>query len=196
MISRLIKAEVEREDGTKTALDDVEITSFISLLGGAGAETVTKLMGSAVVLFARHPDQWQLLQSNPDLIPSAIEEILRYEPPASYIARYVMKDFTAHGVTIPAGSAALLAIGSATRDESAYEDPERFDITRPSRLNLGFGYGVHSCLGAALARMESRVALERLMRIMPRYEIDEAGLRRVNMANVLGYANVPVKVLP
>ncbi|MBL7493558.1 cytochrome P450 [Frankia sp. AgB1.9] len=196
MISMLIEAEVLREDGTKTALDDIEITTFISLLGGAGAETVTKLIGNAVVLFGRHPDQWQLLQERPELIPNAIEEVLRYDPPATYTARYLAREYTGHGVTIPAGAAALLLIGAATRDERTYEDPERFDIRREPQMNLAFGFGAHRCLGAALARIEGRVALERLLRHMPRFEVDESGLRRVNMTNVLGYSNVPVRVLP
>jgi cytochrome P450 len=195
MISDLVGAEVEREDGSTTKLDDVEVAAFVSLLGGAGAETVTKFVGNALVLFARHPGQWQMLRENRDLVPTAVEEILRFEPPASYIGRYTMREFSAHGRTIPAGSAVLLLVGAATRDEDAYTDPESFDITREVRQNLAFGYGVHSCLGAALARMESQIALNILLDRMPRFEVDESGLKRVNMSNVLGYKNVPVRVL-
>lgn len=195
MISDLVRAEVERDDGSTTKLDDFEVGSFVSLLGGAGAETVTKLVGNALVLFARHPDQWQMLRENRELVPNAVEEILRYEPPASYIGRYTMREFSAHGRTIPPGSAVLLLVGAATRDEDVYPDPEKLDITREIRQNLAFGYGVHSCLGAALARMESRIALNVLLDRMPRFEVDESGLKRVNMSNVLGYKNVPVRVL-
>ncbi|MBL7496204.1 cytochrome P450 [Frankia sp. CNm7] len=195
MISRLIAAEVERDDGTRLGLTDVEIASFVSLLGNAGSETVTKLVANAFVLFFQNPDQWRLLQENPALIPRAVEEILRFDPPVSYVGRYATRDVTLHGRTIPRGGAVLLAIGAATRDEAAYADPDRFDITRPVRHNLGFGYGVHNCLGAALARIESRLALTEMLRRMPTYRVDLSGLQRVRMANVRGFAHVPVEVV-
>ena len=196
MISRLIAAEIQRDDGTTTSLDDVEIAGFASLLGAAGAETVTKLVGNAAVLFADNPDQWQKVLDDPGLIPAAVEEVLRYHPPAQYVGRYTLKDVTLHGVTIPAGSPVLLINGSASRDERAYEDPDRFDLDREQGQNIGFGYGVHSCLGAALARMESRIAIELLRERMPRFALDRDGLRRVSMTNVAGYSHVPVTVLP
>jgi cytochrome P450 len=195
MISRLIAAEIPQPDGTVTSLDDVEIAGFASLLGGAGAETVTKLIGNAAVLFADNPSEWQKVLDDPSRIPAAVEEILRYHPPAQYVGRYTLKDITLHGVTIPARSAVLLMNGSASRDERAYDEPDRFDIDREQGQNIGFGYGVHSCLGAALARMESRIAIEQLRLRMPRYEIDRDGLKRVNMTNVAGYSHVPVTVL-
>ena len=101
---------------------------------------------------------------------------------------------TLHEVTIPAGSAVLLINGSATRDERIFPDPDRFDVDRDRKFafNLSFGYGIHSCLGAALARMESRIALDMLLDLIPKYAIDRAGLRRVNMTNVCGWSNVPV----
>jgi cytochrome P450 len=196
MISRLIAAEIQREDGTTTSLDDVEIAGFASLLGAAGAETVTKLVGNAAVLFADNPDQWQKVLDDPGLIPAAVEEVLRYHPPAQYVGRYTLKDVTLHGVTIPAGSPVLLINGSASRDERAYDDPDRFDLDREQGQNIGFGYGVHSCLGAALARMESRIAIELLRERMPRFALHRDGLRRVSMTNVAGYSHVPVTVLP
>jgi cytochrome P450 len=192
MTTRLIEAEVERDDGSTTHLDDIEIAGFLSLLAGAGAETVTKLVGNAAVLFARHPDQWRMVLDRPEVIPGAVEEILRYLPPAQYSGRYTLEERTIHGVTVPAGQAVLLLTGSATRDERQFDDPDAFDITRPPSLALGFGYGIHSCLGAALARMESRIALSELARRWPRFGIDEDGLRRVSMSNVAGYCNVPV----
>jgi cytochrome P450 len=194
MISRLIETEIAREDGTTTALDDVEIVGFVSLLGGAGAETVTKLVGNAPVCFADNPDQWQKVLDDPEKIPGAVEELLRYHPPAQYVCRYTLKDVTLHGVTIPAGKPVLLINGAASRDERVYPDPDAFDIERDQGQNIGFGYGVHSCLGAALARMESRIALELMRERMPRFDVDRDGLRRVNMTNVAGYANVPVTV--
>jgi cytochrome P450 len=196
MISKLIAAELTNPDGTVTRLDDVEIAGFAALLGGAGAETVTKLIGNAAVLFADNPDQWQQVLDDPAQIPAAVEEILRYHPPAQYVGRWTLKDVTLHGVTIPKDSPVLLVNGSASRDERAYDEPNRFDISREQGQNIGFGYGIHSCLGAALARMESRIALELMRERMPRFEIDRAGLRRVNMTNVAGFSHVPVTILP
>jgi cytochrome P450 len=193
MISRLIAAEVDRGDGRMTRLDDEEITRFIGLLGGAGAETVTKLVGNAVVLFHRNPDQWQKVLEDPDQVPPAVEEILRYWPPSQYQGRFSVQESEYSGVTIPAGHPTILVTGSATRDERFYDDPDAFDIDRPPNVALGLGYGIHSCLGAALARMESRVAIEELARRWPRYEVDEAGCARVQMSNVAGYSHVPVR---
>ncbi|HEX3706814.1 MAG TPA: cytochrome P450 [Mycobacteriales bacterium] len=197
MISALIAANVAREDGTEATLDDAEIAGFASLLGGAGAETVTKLIGNAAFLFDKHPDQWQMLIDDRELIPGAIEELLRYEAPAQYMVRYTMKDVTLHGVTIPAGKAVMLIPGAANRDERAFPEPDRFDILRPrdQAVNVGFGYGIHSCLGAALARMESTIALNMLLDFMPRFEVVHEGCARVAMTNVSGWHNVPVKVL-
>jgi cytochrome P450 len=194
MLSELTRVEVDRGDGEMTGLTDVEIAGFAGLLGGAGAETVTKLLGNAVVLFARHPDQWDKVLADSGKIPGAVEEILRYYPPSQYQGRYTMDDMTVHDVTIPKGSPVLLLTGSATRDPRHFDHPDRFDVERPPGLALGFGYGIHSCLGAALARVESRIAIEELARRYPRYEIDEGGLRRVHMANVAGYKNVPVHI--
>lgn len=196
MISRLIEAEID-EDGEARRLDDIEIAAFANLLGGAGAETVTKLMGNAVVVFADNPDQWRKLHDDRSKIPAAIEELLRYEGPSQYQVRTSTRDVTLHGIAIPAGSAVLLINGSATRDERVFPDPDRFDVDRERKFgyNLSFGYGIHSCLGAALARMESRIALDALLDLAPRYEIDRAGLHRVNMTNVCGWSNVPVSAM-
>lgn len=194
MISRLIETEIER-DGQVEKLTDVDITGFATMLGGAGAETVTKLIGNAVVAFADFPDQWRKLQEDRSKIPAAVEELLRYEAPSQYQVRTATRDVALHGKVIPEGSAVLLITGSATRDERMFPDPDRLDIDRERKMgfNLAFGYGVHSCLGAALARMESRIALGALLDLLPEYEIDRSGLRRVAMANVCGWANVPVR---
>lgn len=197
MISRLIAAEIPREDGELHKLDDIEITGFATLLGGAGAETVTKLIGTAVVLFAKHPDQWQKLIDNRELVPDAVEELLRFEGPVQYNVRYTLKEAHVPSGVIPAGKAVFLISAAANRDPDAFTDADRFDIERDrtEAQNLGLGYGIHSCLGAALARMESVIALEKLLDFMPRYEVDFAGLERVRMQNVAGYARVPVKVV-
>ena len=192
MMSQLTQVEVDRGDGETTRLDNKEIAGFAGLLGGAGAETVTKLVGNAVYLFARHPDQYRKILDDPAKIPGAVEEILRYYPPSQYQGRYSVRPSTHGGVTIPAGFPTILVTGSASRDERFYHEPDVFDIERTPSLALGLGYGIHSCLGAALARMESRIALEELARRWPHYEVDEDGLARVHMSNVAGYARVPV----
>jgi len=194
MISRLIETEIER-DGEVEKLTDVDIAGFATMLGGAGAETVTKLVGNAMVAFAEFPDQWQKLLEDRSKIPAAVEELLRYEAPSQYQVRTATRDVTLHGQTIPSGSAVLLVTGSATRDERMFDDPDRLDVDRERKMgfNLALGYGVHSCLGAALARMESRIALEALLDLIPDYEVDRGGLRRVAMANVCGWSNVPVR---
>lgn len=198
LLSKLISSEIERDNGEMEPLSNIEITEFATLLGGAGAETVTKLLGNAAVVFAQFPDQWQKLRDDRSKIPYAVEELLRYEAPAQYNVRCSLREVSLHGVTIPAGKPVFLVGGSANRDPDAWTDPDRFDIDRDrtQAQNLGLGYGIHSCLGAALARMESAIALDKLLDFMPRYEVDWAGCRRVNMQNVAGWSHVPVRVLP
>lgn len=197
LFTRMMEAEVEREDGQTTKLDDLEITAFATLLGGAGAETVTKLIGNAPVVFARFPEQWQKLLDDRSKIPAAVEELLRYEAPSQYQVRRSMKDVHLHGVTIPAGKPIFLINGAANRDPRAWTDPDMFDVDRDrtEAQNMGFGYGIHSCLGAALARMEAAIALDKLLDFMPRFEVDWDGCERVRMQNVMGWKNVPVRVL-
>jgi cytochrome P450 len=194
MISRLIDTEIER-DGVVEKLTDVDITGFATMLGGAGAETVTKLVGNAMVAFADFPGQWHKLREDRSKIPAAVEELLRYEAPSQYQVRTATRDVTYYATTIPEGSAVLLVTGSATRDERMFENPDILDIDRERRMgfNLAFGYGIHSCLGAALARMESRIALDALLDLIPEYEVDRDGLQRVAMSNVCGWSNVPVR---
>lgn len=195
MISALIEVGVDRGDGTETQLDDAEIAGFCLQLGGAGAETVTKLIGTAMVLFAQHPEQWQELHGDRSKIPEAVEEVLRFDGPVQYDCRYSLKEVRLHGAVIPAHKPVMLLPASANRDERAFTDPDSFDINRnrTQAQNLGFGYGIHSCLGAALARMESKIALDYLLDLLPRFDLDADKLQRVSMANVNGYANVPVR---
>lgn len=196
MISRLIAAEIRTEDGQLRKLDDIEIAGFTSLLGGAGAETVTKLLGSAVVTFAKNPEQWQKLLDDRSKVPAAVEEMLRFDGPVHYNVRFTLRDAHLHGTKIPAGKPVFLMKAAANRDPRAFTDAHLFDIDRDrtESQNLGFGYGIHSCLGAALARLETTIALERLLDFMPRYEVQWDGLKRVQMANVAGYHHVPVQV--
>ncbi len=195
MLSRLTQVTVDRGDGMETGLDDAEIAGFTSLLGGAGAETVTKLVGNAVVLFWQHPEQWQKIVDDREKIPLAVEEILRFRPPSQYQGRFSTGAREFEGGTIPAGFPVLLITGAATHDPRAFERADEFDIERQPGMPIGFGHGVHFCLGAALARMESRIAIDELVTRWRQLEVDEAGLRRVQMANVAGYANVPVRAV-
>ena len=175
-----------------TKLEDEEIAGFASLLGGAGAETVTKLVGNAVYLFHRNPDEYAKVTADPGKIPGAVEEILRYYPPSQYQGRYSVKESVYSGVTVPAGFPTILVTGSASHDERFYDEPDVFNIDRKPSVALGLGYGIHSCLGAALARMESRIAIEELAKRWPSFEVDEANCERVRMSNVAGFSNVPI----
>jgi cytochrome P450 len=192
MISHLIEAEVEREDGTVERLDDGEVSRFVSLLAAAGAETVTKLVGNGVMTFAEHPEQLARLQADPSLAPSAVEEVLRWRAPSQYQGRYALRDREWHGVTIPAGSPLLIVTGAANRDPRAYDDPDRFDITRQGPLGITFGHGIHYCIGAHLARLEGRIAFTELYRRWPDLSVDLDAVRWVHMSNVAGPSSVPV----
>ncbi len=194
MVSRLCDVEVEGDDGTRQKLTDEEIAGFSTLIAAAGSETVTKLVGNGAVLFHRNPAEWKKILDDPARAVDAVEEVLRYWAPSQYQGRFSHADATFDGGTIPAGQPTLLITGAANRDERAYENPDLFDIDRVQPLAVGLGHGIHACLGAALARLESRVAFEELARRWPAYDVDESGLRRVQMANVAGYSNVPVAV--
>lgn len=194
IISRLVTATYEDENGVTHRLTDQDIGTFSVLLASAGSETVTKLMGNGVMAFHDNPDQWQLVLDDPGLIPGAIEEMLRLNPPSQYQGRFTTRDVTFDGGTIPAGSPTLLVTGAATRDPRAYDQPDTFDVKRGGATTLAFGYGAHSCLGSWLARLETRVALQQFREHWPRFDVDTGALRRVTMSNVAGYSHIPVHV--
>lgn len=187
LISALLEAEVEGE-----RLSQEEILGFCFLLIIAGNETTTKMLGNAVDLLFRHPDQRARLIREPQRIVDAVEEVVRYDNSTQMLGRLATHDVQLHGTTIPAGARVLLLIGSANRDDRAIERAEEFDVFRPPVAHLAFGIGTHVCLGASLARLEGRVALEEILRHMPDYEVDERGKARVHSANVRGYARLPV----
>ena len=193
LIGPLLDAEIVDDNGVATKLTDGEIVGFCSLIGAAGNETVTKLLANAVVLFARHPDQYARILEAPARIPNAVEEALRYSSPAQYQARTVTRDVEWHGRAVPKGARILLLSGSANRDEREFPDPDRFDVSRDITLHVALGHGIHFCLGASLARLESRVSLEEFARRFPRYTVDEPHCQRVHMSNVHGYASVPFR---
>jgi cytochrome P450 len=192
MVTRLTEVEVEDEDGSHHHLTDAEIAGFCTLLAAAGSETVTKLIGSGVVLFAQNPGEWRKVLDDPEKSAPAVEEVLRYWAPSQYQGRFTHQPAVYEYGTIPEGVPVFLITGAANRDEREYDDPDRFDIDREVGLRVGLGHGIHSCLGAALARLESRVAFDELRTRMPSYEVDESGLARVQMSNVAGFSNVPV----
>jgi len=190
LICGLFDVEIEGDD-TTTRLSDGEIVGFCSLLGAAGSETTTRLLGFAAILFSRHPDQYAAILGDPGRIPDAVEEVLRWASPAQYAVRVVTRDVEWYGQTVPKDARILLLAGAANRDEREYPNPDRFDIGRGIPTQLGFGQGVHYCLGASLARLETRVALEEFAARFPRFVVDEAACRRVHMSNVHGYEQVP-----
>jgi cytochrome P450 len=193
MMTDLIEAEIEDENGAKRRLSDIELLAFILLISGAGNETVARLLGFAGATLARFPQEREKLVARPELIPNAVEELLRYEAPSPVQARTVMRDVEWYGTKIPAGSVMLLLTGSAGRDDRQYPDPERFDVEREVGRHVSFGYGTHFCLGAALARLEGRVALEEVLARFPSWEVDWSGAERVTTSTVRGFAKLPIR---
>jgi hypothetical protein len=188
LISALIAAEIDGE-----RLTDAEIIGFCFLLVIAGNETTTKMLGNAIVLLHRHPDQRAWLVAHPDRIADAVEEVVRFDNSTQMLARLLMRDVELHGRTMPAGKKVLLLVGSANRDERVFPRAAAFDVRRPPQAHLAFGYGIHVCLGASLARLEGRVALEEVLPWLRDYEVDDASLARVHSANVRGYSHVPIR---
>jgi cytochrome P450 len=192
LMTELLNAEYEDQTGTRKRLTRTEILSYVNLLAAAGNETTTRLIGWAGRLLAEHPDQRRELVERRDLVPNAIEELLRYESPSPVQARYVMKDVEHYGQVVPAGSVMLLLNGSANRDERKFPDADRFDIHRAIDHHLAFGYGIHFCLGAALARLEGRVALEEVLKRFPSWEVDWKNAVRAHTSTVRGWERLPV----
>jgi cytochrome P450 len=194
LISALIAATLDGEDGKPTSLTDEELLGFCLLLGSAGHETTARLICNSAVTLARHPDQRRELAASPQLLPGAVEEFLRYDPPSQVQGRWSTRPVELHGVTIPADRRVLLLTGAAQRDPRQYDDPDRFDIHRKLDRQLSFGYGQHLCLGKSLARQECRVAFEEILARFPEYEVDEDNLVWAHNNNVRGYAKVPMRL--
>jgi cytochrome P450 len=191
LMTELLHAEFEDETGTMRRLTRAEVLTYVSVVAGAGNETTTRLIGWAGKVLADHPEQRRELVADPSLIPSAIEEILRYEPPAPHSARYVVREVEHHGKQVPEGSIMMLLIGAANRDDRRHPDGDRFDIHRDVG-HLAFGFGIHFCLGAALARLEGRVALEEILKRFPEWEVDRANARLASTSTVRGWETLPV----
>ncbi len=192
MISDLMAAELADHDGTVRQLTTYEAATFADLLVSAGTETVARLLGWAAVLLDQHPDQRADLAAHPDVIPNAIEELLRYEAPSPVQGRWLTREVELHGVTLPADSKVLLLTGSAGRDERRYPEAGRFDVRRAFDQHVSFGYGIHFCLGASLARLEGRIALEEVLARRPEWTVDHEAAVRLHTSTVRGWVNVPV----
>jgi cytochrome P450 len=170
-----------------------EVIGFLMILGIAGNETTTKLIGNMTVTLARNPVARAECAANPALIAGAVEETMRMEGSSQLIGRVTTEDVTLNGVTIPAGKRVGMLLVAANRDERHFANPDTFDVRRNNRDHLGFGFGIHSCVGAAMARMEGRVAFEEILKVIPEYEVEWDGLKRMHSANVRGYTHVPVR---
>lgn len=192
LMTELLQAEFEDETGTTRRLSRPEVLGVVNLLAAAGNETTTRLIGWTGKVLAEHPDQLRMLAQDRSLVPNAIEELLRFESPSPVQARYVTQDVDHDGQVVPAGSAILLLNGSGNRDDRKFPDGDRFDITRKIDHHIAFGYGLHFCLGAALARMEGRVALDEVLQRFPSWEVDWDGATQARTSTVRGWERLPV----
>jgi cytochrome P450 len=193
LMTELLFAEFEDETGTTRRLSRDEVLLYVSVLSSAGNETTNRLIGWMGKVLAEHPHQRGELVDDRSLIPGTVEELLRFESPTPHVARYVTRDVEVHGTTVPAGSAMLCLSGSANRDERRYADPDRFDVHRKiGQQHMTFGCGIHYCLGAALARLEGRVALDEVLTRFPTWELDLENARRAPTSTVRGWESLPV----
>ncbi len=194
MLTDLVQSEIVEDDGTTRCLTDDEACGFGILLVSAGTETVARLIGFAGSTLAAYPDQRAELAADPSLIPGAVEELLRFEAPSPVQGRWVTKDVDLHGQRVPEDSKMLLLTASAGRDERRFADPDRFDIHRKIDHHLTFGYGIHFCLGAALARLEGRIAIEETLRRYPDWEVDRERALMLYTSTVRGYEQLPIRI--
>ncbi len=191
-MTELLHAEFEDETGTVRRLTREEVLGYVNLLAAAGNETTTRLIGWTGKVLADHPDERRRLVEDRSLVPNAIEELLRYESPSPVQARYVTKDVEHHGRPVPAGSAILLLTAAANRDERRFPDADRFDVNRKIDHHLAFGYGIHFCLGSALARLEGRIALDEVLQRFPTWHVDWENAVQARTSTVRGWQRLPV----
>jgi cytochrome P450 len=192
LMTELLTAEIEESDGTRRRLERTEVLAYTAMIAGAGNETTARLIGFMGQLLGEHHDQRRELVADPSLIPSAVEETLRYEPPSPVQARYVARDVELHGHAVTEGSYMLLINASANRDDTRFADPDRYDIHRTGG-HLSFGQGLHFCLGSALARLEARVAFEEVLARWTDWEVDYDNASRARTSSVRGWARLPVR---
>lgn len=195
IMTDLLNVEFTDEHGVTRQLTREELLIYINVVAGAGNETTTRLIGWAAKVLAEHPDQRRQLVENPALIPQAIEELLRFEPPAPHVARYVTRDIELHGQTVPEGSVMMMLIAAAVRDSRQFPpDGEVFDIHREQRQHLAFSVGTHYCLGSALARLEGRIALEEMLKRFPEWDVDLENAVLSPTSTVRGWDSMPALI--
>jgi cytochrome P450 len=194
IMTDLLQAEFEDETGTVRRLTRDELLTYISVIAGAGNETTGRLIGWTGKVLADHPEQRRELVEDRSLIPNAIEELLRFETPAPHMSRYVTEDVELYGRTVPAGSILTVLPASANHDDRRFPDGDRFDIRRDAEKSLTFGFGIHRCLGAALARLEGRIALEELLERFPAWELDMDRAKLAPTSTVRGWEILPVLI--
>jgi cytochrome P450 len=192
LMTELLQAEFTDADGTVRNLTREEILNYVGLIAAAGNETTTRLIGWTGKVLAEHPGQRKMLVDDPELVPNAIEELLRFEAPSPVQARFVMSDVEHQGQVVPKGSAILLLNGSGNRDDRHFPEGDSFDVTRKIDHHLSFGYGIHFCLGAALARLEGRVALDEVLKRFPEWDVDWDNAKQARTSTVRGWESLPV----
>jgi cytochrome P450 len=192
IMTELLNVEFVDETGTTRRLTRDELLVYLNVVAGAGNDTTTRLIGWAGKVLAEHPDQRRQLVEDPTLIPKAVEELVRFEPPAPHVARYVTCDVEYYGRTVPEGSVMMMLIGAANRDHHQFPpEGDVFDINREVHAHLGFSVGAHYCLGSALARLEGRVALEEILKRFPEWEVDLPNAALSPTSTIRGWDTMP-----
>jgi cytochrome P450 len=194
IMTELMNAEFEDEHGVRRTLTRDELLTYIAVVAGAGNETTNRVIGWTMKILAEHPDQRRELVEDRSLVPGAVEEILRFEPPAPHVGRYVAKDAEIQGQVVPAGNAILALVGAANRDDRKFPDGDTFDIHRNPSGHITFGYGAHFCLGAALARVEARVALDEILNRFTDWDVDLGAAHLAPTSTVRGWETLPVVI--
>jgi cytochrome P450 len=192
IMTELLQAEFEDETGTVRRLTRDELLTYIAVVAGAGNETTTRLIGWTGKVLGDHPDQRRELVDDPSLIPGAIEELLRFETPAPHMARVTSRDVEIHGQVVPEGSIVQMIPAAANHDDRRFPDAERFDIHRQDGAPLTFGFGIHLCLGSALARLEGRVALDEVLKRFPTWDVETDKAHLAPTSTVRGWETLPV----